>query len=269
MNYYDFSIDVVVKAGKLVKESLEGNLQVSHKGIDSKDIVTDIDISVNTFLTEEIKKQFPDHAIYSEEAENDGIHSEYVWAIDPIDGSANFSRRIPHFATCLALLKSGEPIVGVVYNPITDELFSFEKGNGVFLNGKPITVNTFTTLKDAQASLIIGHKAPLWDWGMATFRSFIEHLSKTKAFGSSALDICFVAAGRLDVVVYGTMTTKDVSGAIGILRAAGGEIYNVRDGTVAELSDKKQTVVVTANKILFDAVRPHLHTDLLPPIISS
>lgn len=263
MNHYDFAIDTVRRAGEQLKAAAK-EVIVSHKGSDVRDIVTDTDLAINAFLINEITSAFPEHRIYSEEgASSDEQSGPYEWVLDPIDGSANFSRGIPHFAICVGLLKDGVPVVGAVYNPVTDELFSFESGRGAFLNGASVEVSHIEAPDEAQGILIVGHQPPLWDWGAAVYRSFLEHLKKLKALGSSSLDLCFLAAGRADIVVYGTLTTRDVASAIGIVRAAGGEVYTIA-GAPVELSSVRQTVIATASKALFESARPLLHSDLLP-----
>ena len=263
MDHYDFTIDLVRRAGAQLKVAAK-DIVVSHKGGDARDIVTDTDLKINAFLIGEIHAAYPEHRIYSEEGTTTEENAnEYEWMLDPIDGSANFSRGIPHFAICVGLLKDGVPVVGAVYNPITDELFSFSEERGAFLNGNSIHSSGVTEPSEAQGILIVGHKAPLWDWGTAVYRSFLEHLKKMKALGSSSLDLCFLAAGRADIVVYGTLTTQDIASAIGIVRAAGGEVYTI-DGVPVEFTKEKQTVVATSSKELFEKSRPLLHADKLP-----
>ncbi len=263
MTHYDFAIELVRKAGEQLKAAAQ-HIVVSHKGEEVRDVVTDTDLTINAFLIDEIHRAFPEHSISSEEgATGDAQPGPYAWMLDPIDGSANFARGIPHFAICVGLLKDGVPVVGAVYNPITNELFSFEEGRGAFLNGTPIQASGITEPAKAQGILIVGHQAPLWDWGAAVYRSFLEHLKKLKAFGSSSLDLCFLAAGRADIVVYGTLTTQDIASAIGIVRAAGGEVYTI-DGVPVEFTSTRQTVVATSSKELFERSRPLLHADMLP-----
>ena len=265
MNYHDFSVDLTRRAGALLLEARRSVIEVSYKGSDERDVVTKADLDISAFLTEEILKAFPDHKVYSEEDAKvtEAQMSGLEWVLDPIDGTANFSRGIPHFAVCAGLLHDGVAIAGAVYNPVTNELFSFEKEKGVFLNSTPIKTSSITEPNKAQGIIVVGHKAPLWDWGAAVYREFLEQLKKLKALGSSSLDICFLAAGRADVVVYGTLSTRDIAGAIGILRAAGGEIYTL-SGEVATLSTKPQPLIATNNREMFERVKTLLHTDLLP-----
>ena len=108
----------------------------------------------------------------------------------------------------------------------------------------------------------IGRKESLWNWGLAVKRTFLESLSKTKDFAASALDMAFLAAGRVDIVVYGTFSSQDMAGAIGLVRAAGGEVYTMQGVPVA-ITPVSQTIVATANKELFEKILPMLHRDLL------
>ena len=120
MKPYDLAIKIVKESGERLKNVRRDLVEVTHKGDDVRDVVTNIDIEINKFITGEIKKQFPDHSIYSEEAKSEGGKSEYMWAIDPIDGTSNSSRSIPHFAVCLALLHEASPIICVSYNSLTN-----------------------------------------------------------------------------------------------------------------------------------------------------
>jgi myo-inositol-1(or 4)-monophosphatase len=262
MSDYDFVLSLVREAGARLKVASKTAFETMIKGGDERDVVTSADLEINTFLVGEISKVFPADRVSSEEGGGVENQNGREWVLDPVDGSANFARAIPHYAVCVALLAEGVPTVGAVYNPMTDELFSFEKGRGAFLNGEKITVSSITEPKKAQGIIIGGRQPALWDWSAAVYRSLLENLNKLKGFGSSALDLCFVASGRADIVVYSTLTARDCAPAIGILREAGGEVYTPQ-GKVVELSDTHQAVVATANKELLDRAIPFLHADLL------
>jgi myo-inositol-1(or 4)-monophosphatase len=225
----------------------------TEKGGDPRDIVTSVDLAVNDFLIQKIRASFPEDAIYSEEGGGVANSASRMWAIDPIDGSSNFSRGIPHFAICLALLENGIPVAGAVYNPVTNELFSFKKGEGAFLNDKPITVSGTTDLKDAAVFLHAGRKPELWAWGGASYTKLLEHSKKVGNFGGSALDACFVAAGRIDANIYGRLMTMDIAGAIGILLEAGGRVVNDK-GELITFSAEPQKVVMTNSKEIEDSL---------------
>jgi myo-inositol-1(or 4)-monophosphatase len=233
MHFYDFSIDVAQKAGQLLLEYREQGFETATKGGNVRDVVTSADKYVNEFLVQKIRAAFPEHRIYSEEGAEGAEESEYLWVIDPIDGSSNFSRGIPHYAVSIGLLTNGVPEVGAVYNPVTCELFSFKKGGGAFLNGTPIRVSDVPTLARAQVIFSPGSRRPeLWDWASASYRKLLEHSFKRGMYGSSALDLCYVACGRADAGVYGTLSTLDIAGALGILTEAGGSALSSSGGPV-------------------------------------
>lgn len=263
MTYRAFAETLVQTVGGRIAAERGNVLGVLQKGDDPRNEVTATDKEANEMLVSSIRKEYPEHGIYSEEGDENNMEAEFLWVLDPIDGTSNFARGIPHFSVCAGLLRRGVPIVGAVFNPVTNELFSFEEGSGVFLNGAPVCASPTTDPKQAQVFLHVGRKSALWDWGAAATRSLLEGTKKLKDFGSSGLDLCFLAAGRADVVVYGTLTTYDVASAIGIVRASGGEVYTPH-GTPAELSEDPQPIIATANKALFDAILPLLHTELLP-----
>lgn len=265
MNHHEFAIHLAREAGKRIMTMRESEMEVSHKGTDRRDLVTNVDQVIGEFLVSEISRTFPSHAVYSEEdsASHKASTNEYEWTVDPIDGTSNFVRDIPIFAVCIGLLHDGVPVLGAIYNPVTNELFSFERGRGAFLNEKPITVSLITEARDAYSLLRIGRNEALANWGVETQRSFLKSLKKVGNLGSSALDLAYIAAARVEVVVYGTMTTRDISVALGMVRAAGGEVYSP-NGEPVTISDKPQPIIATANKVLFDQVLPLIHTELLP-----
>lgn len=233
MDPYDFMVQKVVEAGEMLLRARDAGFETRMKGGNPRDIVTSVDNEINEFLISEIKKEFPTHRIYSEEGEGVIGDSDEQWAIDPIDGSSNFSRGIPHYAICIALLRGGVPQAGAVYNPVTRELFSFRKGGGAFLNGKPIHVSKETELKKSIVLLRAGRNPDSWEWGGASYTKLLNAANKSGNYGGSALDACFVAAGRVEANVYGNLTTMDIASAIGILLEAGGNVVNEKGESVS------------------------------------
>jgi len=247
MNCYDFIIKTIQDAGELALMCSKEAFMVTAKNNDTRDIVTAVDIAVNDFLVDALKKEFPTYGIYSEEGSSETEAGEYMWAIDPIDGSSNFARHIPHFAICVGLLHKGVPVLGVVYNPVTRELFSFKKGEGAYLNGKRIEVSKITDLKDSSILLHAGRKPELWQWGGESYTKLLEHAKKTTNLGGSALDACFVAAGRVEANIYGRLSTMDIASAFGILYEAGGVAVGV-DGKPATLSTEPKKIFMANNQ---------------------
>jgi len=241
----------VQEAGDLLLQKREEEFETMFKFGDNKNIVTSIDMEVNRFIIAAIKKEYPTHDIYSEEGGGNENMNEYMWTIDPIDGTSNFSRGIPHFSIVVGLLENGIPLMGAVYNPVTKEFFSFKKDEGAVLNGKKLSVSKKKDLKSSCVFFHSGHKQELHDWGLRSYTKLSEHSKKVQDFSGSALDICFVAAGRIEAAVYGTLSTLDIAPAIGILREAGGIIANQYGEDIA-LSKEAQKTLIANNREMMD-----------------
>lgn len=239
---YRFICSTVKQAGKQLMSKT--SFETKSKNNDLKDVVTSADVEISEFITSRIQKSFPSEIIYSEEAPIE-LSADSYWSIDPIDGSANFSRGIPHYAIVIAYIENGIPTAGAIYNPVTLELFSFQRDKGAFLNFKPVRVSKITDLTQAHVFIHIGRKPELWNWGISMQRHLLEKAKKTANFGSSALDICYVGAGRIEACIYGTMTTIDIAAAIGFVREAGG----IADGVI---NNKKQKMIVVNNKDILE-----------------
>lgn len=259
MDRVAFILATIRAAGAELMLLRAGVLDVQIKEGDPKNIVTDADLRINAMITDAITKNFPSESIYSEEKEGGISQTGVQWVIDPIDGTANFSRGIPHFAICLGVVEDGVPIVGAVYNPVTNELFSFEKGKGARLNEKPIRVSAIAKLSKSTILLRAGRKKELAEWGGRAYSALLENAWKTCGFGSAALDTCFVAAGRAEASIYGTFSTADVAPAIGILLEAGGVLVTPA-GEPAPLGTDAQTTIAGNSTAMTDQLRTLLFT---------
>lgn len=207
----------------MVMRARTEGFETTQKGGNPKDIVTSVDLEVSRFLIDAIRATFPTHDIYSEEEVGTRTKNEYLWVIDPIDGSSNFSRGIPHFAVVIGLLQKGEAQCAAIYNPVTQELFSFKKGGGAYLNGTPIHVSPITDLKQSQVLLHAGRKPELQGWGGESYRRLLGAVNKSGNLSCVSLDTCFVAAGRVEANIYGTLLSSlDIAPGLGLLAEAGG-----------------------------------------------
>lgn len=253
-----FCTNTVRAAGAQLRALAKQTRTIDIKGGDPKDIVTDADLVIGKMLADAVGAAFPGEAIYSEEAPTGG-GNRIQWVIDPIDGTSNFSRGVPHYAICLGVLEDGVPLAGAVFNPATDELFSFEKGKGAFLNGEKIHVSMRNDLKEASVFLRAGRKPEFAAWGGAAYTKLLTHAWKTGGFGSASLDTCFVAAGRIEASVYGQFTTLDSAPALGILKEAGG-ICVTKEGVEAAATEDPQTIIAANNQMMADSIRTLLFT---------
>ncbi|MFH1398609.1 MAG: inositol monophosphatase family protein [Candidatus Woesearchaeota archaeon] len=208
-----------------------------------RQIVTKYDLQAEKIILSTIKKNFPKHSFYGEEGGKTG-KSEYQWVIDPIDGTSNFTAGIPIFATSIALVKNQETIVAVVYNPITKELFTAQKGRGAFLNSKKIHVSKANQLAKSLISLNRGANAN----GVTALSKLATPLDKNartfRKLGCCSLEFCYVACGKLDGLVNLFSYPYDYAAGALIIREAG--------GTATDLQGKPFTLftkcVIAANK---------------------
>lgn len=252
---YRFVVSAVEDASKFLLEKAGESIKIRSKNNDYRDIVTNVDVEISKFISKRIQKSFPNEVIYSEEAPRVDIASGSFWSIDPIDGTACFIRGIPHFAIVIVYIEKGIPIVGAIYNPKTAELFSFQKGKGVFLNDKSVCVSRIKKLSQAHIFLRVGRDEALWDWGIKAYKFLLSHANKTANFGSAALDMCFVGAGRIEACIYGNVTVTDVSAAIGFVREAGGIVVGLDGIDITHISRDKKTVIAVNNTEILSQIR--------------
>ena len=204
MNSISANLNIMIKASEkaskiLIRDFGEvENLQVSKKG--PTDFVTNADLKAEKIIIEELKKARPNYSIISEEkGSEDNKDKKNIWIIDPIDGTLNFLNGIPQFAISVGYEEEGEIICGVIFNPITNEMFCAEKGNGAYLNNSRIRVSNKKRIKDAL--LVTGgpkHASKIKDKIFSEYINVSKQVSNVRKFGSAALDMAYVACGRFD-----------------------------------------------------------------------
>ena len=253
MNKYDFIIETLKKAGEILLVERQKDYKQENKHGDVRDILTEVDIILNNFLIGEINKNFPGELIHSEELEAKLKLTDSFWCIDPIDGTSNFANDIPHFAICISFFSEGKIICGAAFNPVTDESFSVNE-SGAYLNNKKVSVSDITEIKKSTIAINSGRSDELRLWSAELYKQILLHAKSVKNLGSSALDFCFVGAGRVEACLYAQVTVFDIIFAIEFVRKAGGI---VTDGNFQELqySFEKQKVFAFANKEILEAVR--------------
>lgn len=265
--YAEVVTNIATTAGNQIREAYMQSLRIEHKNGDVRDEVTSADREVGEWIANELRTQFPTHEIYSEEnhgnIETIPTH-KYLWTIDPIDGTSNFARRIPLFTTVISLVWLGKPVFSVVHNPITNETFVFAKGEGAWRDGERVRTSLKSEPKDVFAILRPGRNKAVQPWMFKIVESFTEGaVGKVANYGASAYDLSLLASGSVELVIYGSMTTADIAGAIGMVREAGGEVYGT-DGVPVEITLTPQSIIAVATPSLFEKLRPLLHLELLP-----
>ena len=230
------NINVMVKACRKASKILIRDfgeiekLQVSLKG--PGDFVTASDKKVEKILIEELQKARPNYSVLSEEIGEINNDQSFKWIIDPIDGTANFLHGIPHFAISIGLEHDNQIICGIIYDPIKDEMFVAEKGNGSYLNNQRLRVSSRSRLKDC-IIFTGGPKKEAKDREL-TFKEYDNFSSKVlipiRKLGSASLDMAYVAAGRCDGFWQRNLNYWDIAAGIILVKEAGGFITDLQGG---------------------------------------
>ena len=192
------------------------------------DLITEYDHRSEALIVNRLRAAYPAHRLYAEESGRDAAGSEYEWLIDPLDGTVNFAHGVPFFAVSLALTHRGQLQVGVVYDPLRDELFSAELGGGATLNGERIRVSGETEL--GRALLTTGFPYDVRTSPVNNFAEFIAFQTRSQGVrrpGSAALDCCYVAAGRFDGYWEYKMQPYDIGAGALLVQEAGGRVTTV------------------------------------------
>lgn len=226
-------IDTAIKAAKLAGEKLEYYFEtlLEHEEKEDKSFVTKADMEADQITIDLIKESYPDHQIITEENGTIGVENEYVWVVDPLDGTLNFTRGIPLFCTSIALVQNGEPVVAVVYNPVTKSLFHAEKGKGAFWNDEKIQVSEIGEVKDSIVSMGRSRDPESKAKTLKIYNKFYDQVKSQRILGSAALELAYVASGRLEGFVSVGLKSWDVSGGVLLVKEAGGKITDFSGGT--------------------------------------
>ena len=225
--YLTTAIEAVVRAGDMQMAQFGGDFRIDKKG--TIDLVTEVDVAVERMFRALIAERFPDHAILAEEMGGAAAApAGPCWVFDPIDGTTNFAHGLPIFCSSLAFEIDGVAEVAAIYDPTRKELFTAERGGGAFLNGKPLRVSSASRLVDAM--LVTGFPYDIHsrvEEIVGLFAAFVGQVRAVRRLGSAAIDLCYVAAGRLDGFWEVDLKPWDIAGGALIVAEAGGKITNM------------------------------------------
>lgn len=233
------AVDAARQAGQLLRENFGKQLQVS--SAEAHDIKLDLDVRSQELITKLILDRFPDHAIYGEEGITGNQRGEFQWIVDPIDGTVNYFYNVPHFCVSIALRQHGEIILGVIYDPIRDELWKVLKNETPTLNDTPCVVSSRGTLGDAILSIGFSKTKTTIDSGLPLFEKMVYRARKCRLMGSAALDMAYVACGRLDAYIEQSVSLWDIAAGKILVEAAGGNVQ------ITERTDNPNKLSIVAS----------------------
>lgn len=235
-NILTLALRLSQRAGALIREQRR-QLDISFKG-GGTELVTQADVAADKLITQGILACYPDHLILSEEL-NPGqtTDAEHLWIIDPIDGTVNYAHRHPQCAVSIAYYHQGKPVVGVVHNPFLNETFHAIRSKGAFLNDRPIRVSRTDEMHRALIATGFPYTKETLPLLMRRLSAILGQCADVRRLGSAALDICWVATGRLDGY-YESVSPWDFAAARLIASEAGaatGHIFDLNEGDNADL----------------------------------
>ena len=253
------------EAGKIITQHFQriDSLTISSKA--KNDFVSEVDLMAEQAIIETIRKAYPDHAILAEESGSQG-DNEFEWVIDPLDGTTNFLHGFPQFAVSIALRHKGILTQGVVYDPISQELYTASRGSGAMLNDRRIRVANSRGLDGA----LLGTGFPFrqqehLDMYLDTFKALFTDTSGIRRPGSAALDLAYVAAGRMDGFWELGLSQWDMAAGALLILEAGGIVGDFSGGH----SYLEKGHIVAGNPKMFKAIlstiRPHLTPEFIAP----
>jgi myo-inositol-1(or 4)-monophosphatase len=243
------AIEAVTRAGDIQAARFGSAVRVEKKG--DIDLVTEVDVEVERMFRALIAERYPSHDVLAEEMGQTSTGASHRWVFDPLDGTTNYAHGIPIFCSTVALEIDGVPTVAAVFDPNRRELYTAERGAGAWLNGEPLRVSSTQTLIDSV--LVTGFPYDIREpWRMqqilALFTGFLGQARAIRRLGSAAIDLCWVAAGRMDGFWEQALQPWDIMGGALIVQEAGGRVTNL-DGSAW---DAHRGNVLASNALVHD-----------------
>lgn len=247
--------NLALQAGKILFEGYEKHHLVKYKGM--IDLVTEVDHASEKYLLNEINRKFPGHSFLAEESGSSEIQSEHRWIIDPLDGTVNYAHGVPIFCVSIAYAYQNQVLLGAVYDPMRNELFKAERGKGSWLNERRLLVSNASELQ--KSLMVTGFPYDAWAGNSKNFEYYAKLGMLTQGvrrLGSAALDLCYIAAGRLDGYWEISLSAWDVAAAGLIAEEAGALVTNIQGNTNYLQSPFS---IIAANPTLHAKLSAELH----------
>lgn len=217
---------------------------------------TDVDVAADQMIKQICGQLIPGSGFINEELGSQDVDSEYRWIIDPIDGTVNFMHGVPHFCISVALQHNKETVMGYVYQPVYDEMYVAMKGKGARLNGEPIHCSPRNSLETSVVATGFPYGSPDWmDNFLDAVYKVIKKVQGFRRMGSAALDLCYVATGRLDAFFEYQLNSWDVAAGALLVEEAGGKITDFQGGDNYIFGKQ----VISSNGIIHDELMNAIH----------
>lgn len=228
MHFLETAVEIARESGALVANYHQRHIPFETKG--EFDLVTEADRASERLIVERLRSHFPAHSIVAEEGGGLDNASEYCWYIDPLDGTTNFAHGFPMFCISMGLARAGELIAGVVFDPIRGELFTAERGSGAFLNHHRIHVSPTKTVSDSLASTGFPSRKRHHNINIHFYYQLAMASHGVRRTGSAALDLSYVASGRLDFFWEFGLKPWDMAAGALLVQEAGGRTADMKGG---------------------------------------
>src|SRR5262252_756909 len=220
--YLDAAENAARAAGKLLRENFQQRQRV--KAVAAHDIKLEIDVRAQELIGKLLLEEFPAHALYGEEGIVGGQSSDHQWIVDPLDGTVNYFYGIPHFCISIALRLQKEIVVGVIFDPIRSEMWIAQRGEVSKINGNPIHVSDRAELAETVISIGLAKTGETINTNFPLLQQMIHRVRKCRVLGSAALDMAYVACGRLDAYIETGISLWDIAAGWLLVENAGGTV---------------------------------------------
>ena len=225
-SYLETGVEIAREAGTLLSKYFERRVAFELKG--EHDLVTEADRASESLVVERLRSHFPSHSIVAEEGGGHQGSSEYCWYVDPLDGTTNFAHGFPMYNITMALEQSGELIAGVIFDPEANEMFTSERGSGAYLNNRRIRVSKVDQIENTLVATGFPSRKRHQNINVHFYYQLAMITHGVRRAGSAALDLAYVASGRLDAFWEFGLNPWDMAAGILLIREAGGKCSDMK-----------------------------------------
>lgn len=253
MNIKKTAIKAAKDAGDVLLELSKGKIIYQMKN--KHDILAEADLKSEKIIIDQVKKNFPDHSIISEEDGETMQNSEYIWVIDPVDGTINFSRDLAEYCISIAVEHKGKLILGLIYKPYTNKMYIAEAGKGAFLNDKKIKVSDETDLINMLLATDSSATPEIRQKNYNILASICNEVRHIRIFGSGALHLAKVAAGKLDIYYKVKFNYWDYAAGTLLIKEAGGVVTDLEGNEITKTSKSILATNGKKHEAILDKIR--------------